>query len=94
MTRTYNFFIIAKLEVVLHDLIFIFLDFVMIEFAFLDFRKVPSNNILPSRGHDGVLLLTFPLVEPVKCRSEWKIRVRTKIYRAYRAGVKEILFPI
>lgn len=40
----HNFFIVTELETVLNDMIFILLDLISIEKAFLHFLEVPSNN--------------------------------------------------
>lgn len=60
---THNLLVVAKLEVILHDMIFVFLDFISIKKSSLHFREVPRDNELSSGGNDGILLLTLALVE-------------------------------
>jgi len=60
----YNLFVISKLEVVLNDPVFVFLDFVTIQLTLLDFTEVPGNHELACRSHDGIFLLAFALVKP------------------------------
>jgi hypothetical protein len=60
----YNFFIISELEVVLNDVVLIFLNLVLIELASLHFLEVPSNDELAAGGNYGVFLLPLALIEP------------------------------
>lgn len=56
---TYNLLVIAEAEVVLHDKVLILLDFILVHLTLLHFRKVPGNNVLPSRSYNRILLLRF-----------------------------------
>jgi len=64
MSWTDDLLVIAEAEVVLYNKILILLDFIFIHLTLLHFRKVPSNDILPSRGHDSIFLLPFADIEP------------------------------
>jgi len=64
--ETHNLFVIAELEVILYDMIFVLLDLILLKFALLNLRKVPSNNILPSRRNNCILFQIFALVKPKK----------------------------
>jgi hypothetical protein len=45
-------------------MIFVLLDFVLIEITLLHFLEVPCNDVLPSGRNDGILFLPFALIEP------------------------------
>ena len=62
--KAYNFFIISKLEVILHHIIFVLLDLVLVQLPLLDFLEVPGDNIFPGGSDNGIFLLALPLVEP------------------------------
>jgi len=59
-----NFFVVAKLEVVLDDMIFVLLDFVLVNFALLDLGQIPSDDELTTRSNDRILILAFDEVKP------------------------------
>ena len=61
---TYDLLVIAEAEAVLHDKILIFLNFILVHLTLLHFRKVPGDDVLPARGHNGILLLPFTDIEP------------------------------
>lgn len=60
---TYNLLVIAEAEVVLYNMILVLLDFILIHLTLLHFLKVPGNDVLPGRGHNGIFLLPFTDVE-------------------------------
>lgn len=61
---SYDFFVISKLEVVLDNLILVLLDFILFKITLLHLLEVPCDDVLPSGRNDGVLFLTFALIEP------------------------------
>ena len=89
---THDLLVITETEAVLHDEILIFLDFVLVHLTLLYLGKVPGDDVLPGRGHDGILLLPFTDIEP-----EGRM---VNILRAYNeektdlAGVNEMLWFI
>ena len=63
-TETYDVFVVAEAEIILHNKIFIHLDFILIHLPLLHFGKVPGNHVLPGGSHDRILFLTLADVEP------------------------------
>jgi hypothetical protein len=91
---TYNLLVIAEAEVVLYNKILILLDFILIHLTLLHFLKVPGNDVLSSRGYNGIFLLPFADVE-----SEGTVVIILRAYdqkmgRTNLAGVNEILWFI
>ena len=65
---THDFFVVPKLEVILYNMVFVFLDIVLIKETLLDLGKVPCDDELASRCNDRILLLTFTGIKPNKRR--------------------------
>ena len=87
---TYDLLVIAEAEVVLHDKILIFLDFILVHLTLLHFRKVPGDDILPGRGHNGIFLLPFTDIEP-EGRMLNILRLHNEVKKLDLAGVNEML---
>ena len=62
----HNFFVVTKLEVVLDDMIFVLLDFVLVNFTLLDLGQIPGDDELSTRSDDRILILALDKVEPRK----------------------------
>lgn len=84
---SYDFFVISKLEVVLDNLILVLLDFILFKIALLHLLEVPCDDVLPSGRNDGVLFLSFALIEP----EQIQYKIIKRIWKIYLAGVKETL---
>lgn len=90
MDISHDFFVVAKLEVVLDYMIFVLLDFVLVNFAFLDLGQIPGNDELSTRSNDRILILAFDEVEP----RGYSENISGNRKQPYLAGVKEILLPM
>ena len=60
---SHNFVVVPELEVILYNLTFIFLDFILVQKSSLHLCKVPRNDIGTSRCDNGTLSLAA-LIEP------------------------------
>lgn len=86
----YDLLVIAEAEAILHDKILIFLNFILVHLTLFHFRKVPGDDVLPGRGHNGILLLPFTDIEPEGRMLNIR-RVHNEVKKPDLAGVNEML---
>ena len=85
LRASHNFVVVPELEVILYNLAFIFLDFILVQKSSLHLCKVPRNDIGTSGCNDSTLSLAA-LIEPVPQFISW---TWGNNWHTHLAGVKD-----